>query len=165
MIGAAPLWRWRRRQQRERARHLAQGLQRDAGVDGGGVELRVAEQDLDHADIGLPLQQMRGEAVPQRVHGHPLVELGGLGRGMAGPVELALAFRMPMPKKWSKRRQTVFIGTPHAGKPDADNLAKAIMDALNGVAWHDDGQVARLGVAKAWAPAGAVVVEIREVVE
>jgi NadR type nicotinamide-nucleotide adenylyltransferase len=34
-----------------------------------------------------------------------------------------------------------------------------------GVAWHDDGQVARLGVAKAWAPAGAVVVEIREVVE
>ena len=84
---------------------------------------------------------------------------------LSGPVELALAFRLPMPSSWSKRRQAVFIGTPHAGKPDADNLAKAIMDALNGVAWHDDGQVARLGVAKAWAPAGAVVVEIREVVE
>ncbi len=84
---------------------------------------------------------------------------------LEGPVALALAFRMPMPRSWSKRRQGVMAGAPHTGKPDADNLAKAVMDALNGVAWVDDGQVCQLGVAKAWAPAGAVVVEIREVVE
>ena len=45
MFGAGPLWQRRRRQQGERARHLAQGLECDTGVDGGGVELSVAEQD------------------------------------------------------------------------------------------------------------------------
>src|SRR6478736_3942181 len=54
MSGAGPLWWWRRRQQGERAWHLAQRPECDAGIDGGGVELPVAEQDLDHADIGLP---------------------------------------------------------------------------------------------------------------
>lgn len=33
-------------------------------------------------------------------------------------------------------------------KPDADNIAKVICDALNGVAWHDDSQVVSLEVNK-----------------
>lgn len=33
-------------------------------------------------------------------------------------------------------------------RPDADNYAKALLDALNGVAWHDDAQVTRLVVTK-----------------
>jgi DNA-binding NtrC family response regulator len=37
---------------------------------------------------------MRGEAVPQRVHRHPLAELGCLGCSMAGPVELARRDRL-----------------------------------------------------------------------
>src|SRR5712691_7864674 len=39
--------------------------------------------------VFLLLQQMRGEAVPQRVPRDGLVDLGHLRRGMAGPVELA----------------------------------------------------------------------------
>ena len=34
----------------------------------------MAEQHLDDADVGAALQQMGGEAVPQRVHRHPLVK-------------------------------------------------------------------------------------------
>lgn len=33
-------------------------------------------------------------------------------------------------------------------KPDADNVAKAICDALNGIAWIDDSQVVTLAVEK-----------------
>ena len=33
-------------------------------------------------------------------------------------------------------------------KPDADNIAKAIMDALNGIAYEDDRQVCNLHVVK-----------------
>ena len=33
-------------------------------------------------------------------------------------------------------------------KPDVDNIAKVICDALNGVAWHDDTQVVSLEVNK-----------------
>ena len=39
----------------------------------------------------------------------------------------------------------------HTIKPDLDNLAKGVMDALNGVAWHDDSQVDNIQLSKAWA--------------
>src|SRR5580704_13701515 len=73
----------------ERAGDLAERLEGDARIERGGIELLVPEQHLDHADVGLLLQQMRGEAVPQRVQRYGLVDLGHLRRGMAGPVELA----------------------------------------------------------------------------
>src|SRR5271166_4052997 len=46
-------------------------------------------QHLDDADVGVLFQQMRGEAVPQRVRRHSLLDPGGLGGGMDGAVELA----------------------------------------------------------------------------
>jgi hypothetical protein len=54
----------------------------------GSIWARTLEQHLDHADVGLLLRQMRGEAVPQRVQRDGLVDLGHPRRGMAGPVEL-----------------------------------------------------------------------------
>lgn len=37
---------------------------------------------------------------------------------------------------------------PDLVKPDVDNIAKLVLDALNGVAWVDDTQVTELHVAK-----------------
>ena len=79
----------------ERARDLAERLDGDAGVERRGIELLVPEQHLDHANVDLLLQQMRGEAVPQRMQRHRLVDLGHLRRGMAGAVELARRERLP----------------------------------------------------------------------
>lgn len=86
---------------------------------------------------------------------------------MEGRVELALGFILPFPKSWPKYRKqsALTMREWHTQKPDADNLAKGVMDALNGVAWVDDGQVCGLGVTKVWGPVGAVVVSITEVVE
>lgn len=36
-------------------------------------------------------------------------------------------------------------------RPDADNIAKMVLDSLNGMAFHDDAQVHTLCVAKRWA--------------
>ena len=36
-------------------------------------------------------------------------------------------------------------------KPDCDNIAKVILDALNGIAYHDDSQVVELVVHKHYA--------------
>lgn len=33
-------------------------------------------------------------------------------------------------------------------KPDVDNIVKIVLDALNGLAWHDDAQVTFLAVSK-----------------
>jgi Holliday junction resolvase RusA-like endonuclease len=39
---------------------------------------------------------------------------------------------------------------PKTKKPDIDNLTKAILDALNGIAWNDDAQVAQITAKKVW---------------
>src|SRR6516225_1431762 len=52
-------------QQVERARHLANRADGDAGVERCRVELFVSEQNLDNPDIGVLLQEMRGKAMPQ----------------------------------------------------------------------------------------------------
>lgn len=51
-------------------------------------------------------------------------------------------------------------------KPDTDNIAKIVCDALNGVAYHDDKQITSLTVDKVWADDGIekVVVEIEELI-
>lgn len=51
-------------------------------------------------------------------------------------------------------------------KPDADNIAKAVCDALNSVAYKDDKQITCLTVNKAWAEDGIekVVVEIEKLI-
>src|ERR1700760_1470991 len=40
---------------------------RDLGVERGRIEFAVPEQHLDDADVDVLFEQVRGEAVPQRV--------------------------------------------------------------------------------------------------
>lgn len=47
-------------------------------------------------------------------------------------------------------------------KPDTDNIAKIILDALNGIAYHDDSQVVDLRVCKRYAEQPKVVVRITD---
>src|SRR5215472_7432428 len=73
----------------ERACHLAERVDGDAGVERRRIELLVSEQHLDDADIGLLLQKMGGKAVPQRVNTDTLGNAGALGCHANEPVELA----------------------------------------------------------------------------
>ena len=57
----------------ERACYLAERVDGDAGVERRRVELLVSEQHLDDPNIGLLLQEMGGEAVPQRMNADSLV--------------------------------------------------------------------------------------------
>jgi Holliday junction resolvase RusA-like endonuclease len=84
-----------------------------------------------------------------------------------GPVQAQLIFMFPRPKSHfgsGKNATTLKPNAPkwHAAKPDADNLAKAVMDALTsmGGLWEDDDQVANLEVLKFYTndqPAGCAV--------
>lgn len=61
-----------------------------------------------------------------------------------GPVRVRVDCMRPLPKSRPKR-----VEWEHdVYKPDADNIAKLVLDALNGVAWGDDAQVVDLSVAK-----------------
>ena len=52
-------------------------------------------------------------------------------------------------------------GTP-AKKPDADNILKAVCDALNGFAWKDDAQVIEAHVRKVYGLTEGVTVTVRQ---
>jgi len=65
------------------------------------------------------------------------------GRGFAGKVPLlatVIAY-FPIPKNVSKKKAEAMAGTFHVNRPDADNIAKAILDSLNGLAFPDDSAV------------------------
>ena len=47
-------------------------------------------------------------------------------------------------------------------KPDVDNIAKAILDSLNGLAYDDDSQVVRLSIDKAYGIEPCVMVALNE---
>lgn len=76
------------------------------------------------------------------------------------PVAVAIDVFRALP---TSRRET----DPDTHRPDVDNYAKCFLDALNGVAWHDDAQVTRLTVTKhdrvrRWGDETRVSVEIGE---
>ena len=50
---------------------------------------------------------------------------------------------------------------PYLKKPDSDNIAKAICDSLNGVAWKDDSQISDLIVHKYYDEEDMIIVEIK----
>lgn len=60
-------------------------------------------------------------------------------------LQVSIVATFAIPKSWSKKRKAEAMW--HTGKPDADNLIKCL-DALNGVAWHDDSQVAFVSCSK-----------------
>lgn len=71
---------------------------------------------------------------------------------IAGPVDLRIAAVFQMPKSWSQKKRLAALLAPewHTGKPDGDNILKAVGDGLNGIVWRDDAQVARCSISKAY---------------
>lgn len=81
---------------------------------------------------------------------------------LKGPLRADIDVRMDIPQSWSKKRrleamQGLIIPST---KPDLDNVLKAILDACQGVVFHDDKQVCALQMAKTYHDAPWVEVHI-----
>jgi Holliday junction resolvase RusA-like endonuclease len=68
------------------------------------------------------------------------------GELLEGPVSIRIVCLFERPKSHSKKRRQ--YTEPKTTKPDLDNVGKAILDALNEIAYNDDGQVFMLTVEK-----------------
>jgi Holliday junction resolvase RusA-like endonuclease len=70
-----------------------------------------------------------------------------------GPIGITLEFYFARPQRltWKKKSMPCLW---HEQKPDLDNLEKAVLDALKGVIWQDDAQVAFKFSGKAFCAAG-----------
>lgn len=66
---------------------------------------------------------------------------------MKQPIHLTLTFGFQRPKDkiWKRKAMNRYF---HTSAPDIDNLSKLVMDALNGIIWHDDSYIARLDAKK-----------------
>lgn len=68
------------------------------------------------------------------------------------PCGTHVTFIIPMPASWSKRKRAEMDGQPHQQKPDWDNLAKALCDAV----YDDDAHIWDMRVSKLWGKEGAI---------
>ena len=86
------------------------------------------------------------------------------GQCLEGPIDLHITAYFPIPPSApkAKRAQMASGCIQHTIRPDADNLAKAILDGLNGIAFTDDKQVWRLAVEKRYGPEAKAVIRIRD---
>ena len=80
------------------------------------------------------------------------------------PLRVRILAKFPIPESWSKKnKEKALKGEIKPNKkPDLDNIAKIILDGLNGVAYTDDKQVTSLEIEKAYSDTPCVVVYIAE---
>lgn len=66
------------------------------------------------------------------------------------PLAIDLSFYFAIPKSYSKKaiREIIENKFVHIKKPDCDNLAKLVLDAMNGIVYKDDRQIYSLNVSK-----------------
>ena len=73
--------------------------------------------------------------------------------GKDTPVSVEIRIGQAIPKSWSRKKQLqAELGeiVPLSRNGDVDNIAKSILDALNGFAYEDDCQVVRLKITKSY---------------
>ena len=80
------------------------------------------------------------------------------------PTAVYLYIRLSIPKSYPKKRLAACLKGLERPikKPDIDNLAKSVLDGLNGIVYRDDGQIVSLHVTKVYASVAGVDVLVRE---
>lgn len=121
---------------------------------------------------------IKGKARPRFYQGHAVTPkatkdyeariqyeyLHARGRKYETPVRVAITARFEPPKSDSGARRVHKIEHERpTKKPDADNIAKVVLDALNGLAYEDDKQVVDLRIRKMYGFNEELEIEIREV--
>jgi Holliday junction resolvase RusA-like endonuclease len=72
---------------------------------------------------------------------------------------MSLVFLFPRPKSLPRRVRH------HTTRPDADNCAKAVKDALRGVVYRDDSQIVELFVSKGYDMAPGAIITVTRIVD
>lgn len=86
---------------------------------------------------------------------------------IAGPVELTLTFFFPIPKSASKALRTQMLNRVilPAKRPDADNLAYLVTNALKGIVYVDDCLVCAEHIYKFYGEEAKTVIQVRPILQ
>lgn len=77
-----------------------------------------------------------------------------------GPVKVEMIVKNRVPKSYSKKKTKLLLETsaPYLSKPDCDNIAKVVCDALNKIAYSDDSQIYDLSIKKEYSLEDKIIV-------
>jgi Holliday junction resolvase RusA-like endonuclease len=84
---------------------------------------------------------------------------------LRGPLCLQFKAVHAIPASWSKKRREANLVQPEfkGSRPDIDNVEKAVTDAMNGIVYGDDGQIALLqDCMKVWGDEPRIEITVRE---
>jgi Holliday junction resolvase RusA-like endonuclease len=84
---------------------------------------------------------------------------------LRGAVEVHLTFYMPIPKavKGVERQSMINNVAKHYKRPDIDNLAYLVTNALKGIVYHDDSQICKMMLEKIYSEQPRTVIKVMEV--
>jgi Holliday junction resolvase RusA-like endonuclease len=84
---------------------------------------------------------------------------------LEGYIEANITAVFEIPKSYSKKKTKELLEghNNYDHKPDLDNIAKIILDSLNGIAYKDDAQITVLHINKEYGEQAKVIVEIKEI--
>lgn len=77
-----------------------------------------------------------------------------------GPLEVIVTAYWLWPKSMSEKKRRTYGAQYFTGRPDVDNVAKLLGDALNSIVWRDDSQIVNLSVRKRYALIPQTVVRV-----
>ncbi len=86
---------------------------------------------------------------------------------LSGEITAEITAYFLIPKSVSKTKRTAMIAgnTNPTSKPDADNIIKAVLDALNGYAYKDDSAVVKVTAMKKYSEFPRVEVTLTDGIE
>lgn len=86
---------------------------------------------------------------------------------LEGAIELTIVFYLPIPKSTSgvKRKQMLNHVILPTVKPDEDNLAYIVTNALKKLVYHDDSQIVSKHVYKLYGTEPKTVIKVREIMQ
>ena len=86
---------------------------------------------------------------------------------LIGALTMSVVASLPIPQSWSKKKQDMARSgaLKPTSRPDVDNYAKSAADALNGVVYPDDCQIALLMVSKVYSDKPGLRIEIAQLGE
>jgi Holliday junction resolvase RusA-like endonuclease len=81
---------------------------------------------------------------------------------LEGPLTLSMSITVAIPPSWSKRKQAEALAglVRPTGKPDLDNTAKLVCDALNKLVWQDDSQIVGMSMSKQYGTEPGAMLEV-----
>lgn len=81
---------------------------------------------------------------------------------LQGACSVSLQVVCSIPQSWSQKKQRMALAgeVMPTGKPDADNVLKAMCDGMNGVVWRDDAQAVEVSVSKRYGHTPGVTVRV-----